>query len=66
MRPVTAVPDRLPIANMLDVQCGNITREEVYKVISKLKLGKAGGIDNQLPEYFKALVSTDEGLNLIV
>ena len=66
VRPVAVVFDKLPIADMLDMECGKITAKEVREAIRKLKSKKAGGIDGQLPEYFKALASTKEGLDLIV
>ena len=35
-------------------------------VIKKLKSKKVGGVDDILPEHFKALISTEQGLELVL
>ena len=45
---------------------GPIIPDEVKFVVKKLKSKKVGGVDDILPEHFKALVTTEGGLKLVL
>ena len=65
VRPSALVLERQSIWSMLEVELGDIQVSEVYQAVKKLKYSKAAGCDNIAPEFFKALVSTSEELQLI-
>ena len=58
--------DTLPaIWDELPAECGDIRDEEVKDAVKRLKVNKSSGPDGIVPEYFKALAATAEGLHLI-
>ena len=58
--------DTLPaIWDELPAECGDIRDEEVKDAVKRLKVNKSSGADGIVPEYFKALAATAEGLHLI-
>lgn len=60
------VEGRAPLWNLLPVECGPITLEEIKFVINRLKYKKIGGPDGILPEHLKAIASTSAGLNILL
>ena len=65
VRPDAITADRAILFPELDVNLDDIGLDEVQRVISSLRPGKAPGIDNCSPAFFKALASTPEGLERI-
>ena len=66
VRPCNLIGGRAPIWDLLLVECGPITPNEIKQVINKLKYKKTGGHDGILPEHLKVLVSTPAGLQILV
>ena len=44
----------------------SIQKEEVRTAVKSLKKNKALGLDELPPDYFKALIATDEGLQILL
>ena len=60
VRPTTALPDASPIKGELMVDQGVITDAEVRQAARKLKRGRAGGMDEIPPEFWKT--ATEDGM----
>ena len=65
VRPDAVITERAILYPELEVNLDEITIDEVRTDISSLLPGKAGGIDDLSPAFFKALASTPEGLECI-
>ena len=65
VRPDIIIIERPQIWPSLDVQLSEITTAEVKSAIRKMRNNRVSGIDDLLPEFFKALATTDKGLEII-
>ena len=65
VRPANLTMDKPAIGSLLDVDCSEIKSSEVKNAVKHLKLNKTSGLDEIPAEYFKALCSKAEGLELI-
>ena len=66
VRPDAIVSSRPPVWQKLDVKLGKIESLEVKRAVDKMKKNKASGVDEIPAEFLKALVSTDDGLTVLV
>ena len=66
VRHCNLIESRPPLWDNLQVECGPIIPDEIRQVVKRLKNKKASGPDQILPEHLKALVSTSDGLNILV